>query len=74
MGAEKRKTCRVLLRPHIPEVRVHRSKVTVNVNLFVCTSVCVLVFSLGGFVDYVSGSQNGSACVSEMSIKFEMHL
>lgn len=27
-----------------------------------------------GFVVYVSGSQNGSVCVSEMSIRFEMHL
>ncbi len=40
---------RVLLRPHIPEVRVHRSKVTENVNLSVCTLVCALVFSLCGF-------------------------
>jgi len=35
-------------RPHIPEVRAHGSKVTENVNLPVCTFVC-LVFSLGGF-------------------------
>lgn len=34
---------------HIPEVRVHGSKVTQNVNLSLCTSVCVLMFSLGGF-------------------------
>lgn len=37
------------LRPHIPEVRVHGSKVAEDLNLCVCTYVCVLVFTLGGF-------------------------
>ncbi len=48
-GGRREEAYRVLLRPHIPEVRVHRSKVTENVNLSVCTFVCAFVFSLGGF-------------------------
>lgn len=63
--------CIMQQRPHIPEVTVHRSEVTENVNLLcVCMCVCVLLFSLCEFC----GCQNGSVCISEMSIKFEIHL
>lgn len=62
-------------RPHIPEVRAHGSKVTENVNLPVCTFVCVLVCSLGGFCGICVWEPEWIClCVSEMSIKFEMHL
>lgn len=61
------------LRPHIPEVRVHGLKVTEDVNLCVCTYVCVLVFTLGGFFGSCAWEAEW-ICVSEMSIKFEMHL
>lgn len=68
----------MLLRPHVPQVRVHRSKVTENVNLSVCTFVCGLMFSVGGFffffIIYLGASMVVCVCVSEMSVKFEMHL